>query len=537
MFFKYAPGLPPDAPLPRPVYARVDQTERVDDDDASSLVLLDCIDAEWLDDNADRADHLSDPGFEEADRWISVIAISSDRLSGSAKDGGELAEWYRLELDHPVDGTIAEQFHNLFQDPTERGVIHVRPVTPSESEMLSELAGWRGIEETPRPDIEKLLNCIGSVDAIAIYDVGHGAATRIAFARRAGPLFRSRRLGDRQLAQLSGVIATVLHDGPAAGRAVALGLGPLVVSIARPAGAGTPLDPADTGRGRRPWGRTRPVSGHAEGKRHRYLLVALRDAGHRLATDGRDALPGPGTAQKSERERARPLDHAERPRGAVAWGCIARIRLSERFQLRLSHGPAPRRKVQPENHSFSQRQAAKPSRLFIRDRQLLPPPPPQNRPHAAPIMEEECAHRAPGQQWPGSCRHRSRGGKPAIEAAALRKLHVPTRYPAMDLTARTISGTSPVPQSTGRLHLESVRRLYVGLQSFRSMSRMDASLMKASALRLRFSQSLASRRQRLSQAMVRSTTQRLGWTTKPFTRSDRLTISVSRSGRMPARAR
>ena len=76
---------------------------------------------------------------------------------------------------------------------------------------------------------------------------------------------------------------------------------------------------------------------------------------------------------------------------------------------------------------------------------------------------------------------------------------------------------------------ESVRRLYVGLQSFRSMSRMDASLMKASALRLRFSQSLASRRQRLSQAMVRSTTQRLGWTTKPFTRSDRLTISVSRS--------
>ena len=48
---------------------------------------------------------------------------------------------------------------------------------------------------------------------------------------------------------------------------------------------------------------------------------------------------------------------------------------------------------------------------------------------------------------------------------------------------------------------------------------MDASLMKASALRLRFSLSLASRRQRLSQAMVRSTTQRLGWTTKPFTRS------------------
>ncbi len=65
---------------------------------------------------------------------------------------------------------------------------------------------------------------------------------------------------------------------------------------------------------------------------------------------------------------------------------------------------------------------------------------------------------------------------------------------------------------------------------------MDASLRKATALRLRFSQSLANRRQRLSQAIVRSTIQRLGWTTNPLTRSDRLTISVSRWGRMLARA-
>ena len=65
---------------------------------------------------------------------------------------------------------------------------------------------------------------------------------------------------------------------------------------------------------------------------------------------------------------------------------------------------------------------------------------------------------------------------------------------------------------------------------------MEASLRKASAFRLRFSQSLASRRQRLSQSMVRSTIQRLGTTTKPLARSDRLTISVSRWGRMPARA-
>ena len=87
-----------------------------------------------------------------------------------------------------------------------------------------------------------------------------------------------------------------------------------------------------------------------------------------------------------------------------------------------------------------------------------------------------------------------------------------------------------------RFPSESVRRLYKGLQSFRSMRRIEASLRKASALRLRFSQSLANRRQRLSQAMLRSTIQRLGWTMKPLTRSDRLTISVSRWGRMVARA-
>jgi hypothetical protein len=64
--------------------------------------------------------------------------------------------------------------------------------------------------------------------------------------------------------------------------------------------------------------------------------------------------------------------------------------------------------------------------------------------------------------------------------------------------------------------LGSVRRLYQGLHSFRSMMRMEASLTKARALRLRFSQSLARRRQRFNQAIVRSTIQRLGNGTNPF---------------------
>ena len=64
--------------------------------------------------------------------------------------------------------------------------------------------------------------------------------------------------------------------------------------------------------------------------------------------------------------------------------------------------------------------------------------------------------------------------------------------------------------------LEFVRKHHVGLHSFRSMRRMEARRRKASALRLRHSQSLASLRQRPSQARVRSTIQRLGRTTKPL---------------------
>ena len=60
---------------------------------------------------------------------------------------------------------------------------------------------------------------------------------------------------------------------------------------------------------------------------------------------------------------------------------------------------------------------------------------------------------------------------------------------------------------------ESVRKHHVGLHSFRSMRRMEARRRNASALRLRHSQSFASRRQP-SQAKVRSPIQRLGRTTK-----------------------
>src|ERR1700674_5335630 len=52
----------------------------------------------------------------------------------------------------------------------------------------------------------------------------------------------------------------------------------------------------------------------------------------------------------------------------------------------------------------------------------------------------------------------------------------------------------------GNCNVKSVRRLQAGLQSFLSMRRIEARRKNASAFRLRFSQSLASLRQRLSHA-------------------------------------
>jgi hypothetical protein len=67
------------------------------------------------------------------------------------------------------------------------------------------------------------------------------------------------------------------------------------------------------------------------------------------------------------------------------------------------------------------------------------------------------------------------------------------------------------------------------------MSLIEARLRKASALRVRFSQSFANLRQRFSPASVRSTIQRLGRTAKPLASSERLTISILRGGRIAAR--
>jgi hypothetical protein len=77
---------------------------------------------------------------------------------------------------------------------------------------------------------------------------------------------------------------------------------------------------------------------------------------------------------------------------------------------------------------------------------------------------------------------------------------------------------------------ESVRKVYQGLQSLPS-TRYEADrrqTKKCERVRVKFSKSLDSRRQRPNHANVSPTTQRQGRTLNP--RSDRFTISISSSG-------
>ena len=104
---------------------------------------------------------------------------------------------------------------------------------------------------------------------------------------------------------------------------------------------------------------------------------------------------------------------------------------------------------------------------------------------------------------------------PSAEAAHLSIVVLPFTNLSGDPTQDYFADGTTENLTTDLSRQESVREHHAGLHSFRSMRRMEARRRKARALWLRHSQSLASRRQRPSQAKVRSTIQRLGSATNP----------------------
>lgn len=180
MFFDYLTSKPQEPPPPKAVYARVDQGgEPETAGKGQAPVLLDCVEAEWLREIGANAQHLSDPDLPQANRRISIIQMPAKHLGHAKTVSGDEPQWYHLELGPPDTAAGVQQFHNLFQDPTERGVISTRPVRPNEAERLNKMAGWPAVSETDPTEIAEVLRRVNHFDTVAIYDVGQGAATAL----------------------------------------------------------------------------------------------------------------------------------------------------------------------------------------------------------------------------------------------------------------------------------------------------------------------------------------------------------------------
>ena len=141
MFFRHSADERSEPPPPGSVHARIDQIEPLDEfEGAPSLILLNCVDAEWPDGIAQNPRHLSDRELSEADSRMSIMSMSSESLKGLESspqgDRGEHPEWLRLDLRGSDKSPVVEQFHNLFRDPTERRLCSARPVNTEQARTL-----------------------------------------------------------------------------------------------------------------------------------------------------------------------------------------------------------------------------------------------------------------------------------------------------------------------------------------------------------------------------------------------------------------
>lgn len=179
MFFNH-PLEPSEPRFPPSVFARVDQIEETTEGD--QLVVFDCIDADFvekLDPNFPALCEFSDDFGWAADSALSIVVADANPFK---KLMNKIAEdqWYRIVFsDSDSVIFLVDQYTTLFSDPTPRGVVHIEPVTGDMENHLRHLADWGSASPSDVREIEKALASINSPDAVAIYDVGQGAATAL----------------------------------------------------------------------------------------------------------------------------------------------------------------------------------------------------------------------------------------------------------------------------------------------------------------------------------------------------------------------
>lgn len=178
MFFKFhTESEGTETPPPRPVYAKIDQVEDSVNPELAT-VMLDCVDSGHID-SSEFSEPLHSLEDNFVDDWLSIISIELGRMKELGVEEVSSSRWYKIELEAPEYGPYAEQFFNLFQDPTPRGVISITEVSDAVKKKLDWLAGWNGIEASSPERIAKALYIGDTVDAVGIYDVGQGACAAL----------------------------------------------------------------------------------------------------------------------------------------------------------------------------------------------------------------------------------------------------------------------------------------------------------------------------------------------------------------------
>jgi hypothetical protein len=157
----------------RRVYARVD---RVDvDADSRGVLLLDSVDADWLDQVGDEIAWLGDSSLShDAGRRISVVEAPVEPDEDVCRPEGS---WWELSF----EGSAFEVSHylNLFAPPLERQIDRPRPLGRAEVELVERVTGLDACPDASAARIQEVLSIGRPVDAVAVYDVGQGACNAL----------------------------------------------------------------------------------------------------------------------------------------------------------------------------------------------------------------------------------------------------------------------------------------------------------------------------------------------------------------------
>ncbi|HEY2142265.1 MAG TPA: hypothetical protein VGG98_09425 [Solirubrobacteraceae bacterium] len=172
----------PFGPAPRRVYGRIDSREGPGAEAAGpSTILIDSVDADWFDERGREAGWLAAPETrEEADRNVSILHAPERDVPG-----GLLARWMRhrgeerwIEIEF-TDGEDVEHYLNLFGAPLMRGSGPWRTVPAHVEAQLERATGLDALPGASREQLIEALGRVGDVEALAVYDVGHGACSAL----------------------------------------------------------------------------------------------------------------------------------------------------------------------------------------------------------------------------------------------------------------------------------------------------------------------------------------------------------------------